>query len=514
MKRTIYLFIGLFVFFETQYCAAQCGWKALQLDDTVQVSFGRATYISIAQQGVPGGIPYHYIAYSDGMVGGKASVVYPVYSGLSFTKWANLGKQGFSAGQANYTSIAMADSIPYIAYQDMANGGKVTVMQYKGGIWSPLGTAGFSAGSATYISIAATNQSGHDSVYVAYSDGTNSNKLIVMGFNGTKWRQLGASISSGASTYNSLQIDPSNGMLYVAFSDGGMTNTVRVFEFTSGAWNEIVGTSIITPTRLHAGSYVSLNIINSVAYVAYSDATQGNRGVVMTFGSLLGLVGTLNTVGINPFSSHPVSYVSMTSLSNGNIFVAYNDNTTGFANVMECNSGGAWTQWGSPNFSAGQTAYDGIATLANTPFVAYQDSAVAGKATVMAGGQNNTPPQPWTYLAPPTGIDNDTSYAYTPSVAINPSTRMPFDAFIDNRDSNKTCVMNYNGGTWSYLGSRVSPGPSAARILYSKATPLLWPILMAQAEPLTLKNLMALNGWAWAVRASNHPSCTFHIAGI
>ncbi|MGP8214097.1 MAG: gliding motility-associated C-terminal domain-containing protein [Bacteroidia bacterium] len=509
MRKNIFFSIVLLIFFVPQ-SYGQCGWQALQVDDTIQVSFGRASYTSIAQQGVPTGlIPYHYIVYSDGMAGGKASVVYPLYSSLSFTKWAYLGNEGFTKAQANYTSIAMADSIPYVAYQDMANKGKVTVMQYKGGAWSTLGGAGFSVGSATYVSIAATNQTGHDSVYVAYSDSSNGYKLTVMGYNGTKWRPVGTAFSTGASTYNSLQIDQTTGLLYVAFSDGGKTNTVRVFEFTTGAWNEIKG-GIIQPS-LDEGNYVSLNVSNSNVTVAFNDISKGNQGVVMTFGTILSLVGTINYIGGGPFTPHPVSYVSMATASNGNTFVVYNDNVSGFANVMECNSGGnSWQQWGNPNFSAAQTAYDGIAiiTTGTIPFVVYQDSAVADKATVMTGEQMAN--QPWYYLAPPLGIDTN-SYAYTPSVAIDQAKNIPYDTFVDGNDSGKTCAMSYTGGKWKYLGSRISSGPSRdPHIIVNRDTAFVAYIDGPSHSPYVKK----FNGSSWVGIGGTGQVTTHHVHSI
>jgi hypothetical protein len=45
--------------------------------------------------------------------------------------WVNVGDAGFSAGQADYTSLAFSPSgEPYLAYQDWANSYKATVMMY------------------------------------------------------------------------------------------------------------------------------------------------------------------------------------------------------------------------------------------------------------------------------------------------------------------------------------------------------------------------------------------------
>lgn len=41
-------------------------------------------------------------------------------------------------------------TIPYVAYQDVANGSRATVQKFSAGAWSVVGTAGFSVGSANY----------------------------------------------------------------------------------------------------------------------------------------------------------------------------------------------------------------------------------------------------------------------------------------------------------------------------------------------------------------------------
>ncbi|MCK9480320.1 MAG: T9SS type A sorting domain-containing protein [Bacteroidia bacterium] len=46
-------------------------------------------------------------------------------------QWQTVGTAGFSAGDANYTSLAFSNSNePYVAYADGANSGKATVMKF------------------------------------------------------------------------------------------------------------------------------------------------------------------------------------------------------------------------------------------------------------------------------------------------------------------------------------------------------------------------------------------------
>ena len=51
--------------------------------------------------------------------------------GTTPASWQVVGSAGFSAGQADYTSLAIDGSgVPYVAYQNGANDYKATVMKY------------------------------------------------------------------------------------------------------------------------------------------------------------------------------------------------------------------------------------------------------------------------------------------------------------------------------------------------------------------------------------------------
>jgi ABC-type phosphate transport system substrate-binding protein len=89
-------------------------------------------------------------------------------TGASAQSWVNEGSAGFSAGQADYTSMAIDGSgTPYVVYAEWFNSAKATVMKYNGSSWVNVGTAGFSAGAADNTSIAID---GSGTPYVVYKD--------------------------------------------------------------------------------------------------------------------------------------------------------------------------------------------------------------------------------------------------------------------------------------------------------------------------------------------------------
>ena len=86
--------------------------------------------------------------------------------------WAVVGSAGFSAGTANYVSLALdSTGMPFVAYADVGNANKATVQKLVGGTWTVVGTAGFSAGTANYVSLALDSTG---TPIVAYEDGNRS----------------------------------------------------------------------------------------------------------------------------------------------------------------------------------------------------------------------------------------------------------------------------------------------------------------------------------------------------
>jgi hypothetical protein len=115
---------------------------------TAGFSAGEARHTSITIDGSD----TPYVAYQDYGNSSKATVM--KYNGSS---WVNVGTAGFSVAAAWYTTIAIDGSgTPYVVYMDEGNDNdlKATVMKYIGSSWETVGTAGFSAGIAEYTSIA------------------------------------------------------------------------------------------------------------------------------------------------------------------------------------------------------------------------------------------------------------------------------------------------------------------------------------------------------------------------
>jgi hypothetical protein len=130
-----------------------------------------ARFINLAFS--PSGIPY--VAYQDY---GESEAIY--VAKLVNNIWYGVGGgHSASEGVALYTSFAISpsDSQLYVAFQDCENSRKATLMKYDGTSWGSIGLPDFSAGEADFTSVA-LSPSGKP--FVAYVDGKNSYKATVM----------------------------------------------------------------------------------------------------------------------------------------------------------------------------------------------------------------------------------------------------------------------------------------------------------------------------------------------
>jgi hypothetical protein len=212
---------------------------------------------------------------------------------------------------------------PYVAYCDYNHSRKVTVMKFDGANWVTIGSPGFSAADVEYVSLA-ISPAGEP--YVAYQDLANSRKISVMRFDGTYWLPVGIpGISVGEAYWTSFAFSPS-GVPYVAFMDGGNGYKVIVMKFDGSNW-------------------VSLGDAGA--------STGAGQCVSLAFGS-------------------------------DGPYVSYNDGDEGFKTTLRKFDGTSWVNVGNDGFSEGETSYTSLAFgLSGQPFVAFEDRANFGRATVM-----------------------------------------------------------------------------------------------------------------------------------
>jgi hypothetical protein len=297
--------------------------------------------------------------------------------------WVSVGNVGFSEGTAGEPSLAFdSENIPYVAYRSALNDEKIIVRKFNGISWDifPVGNQGFSAGAASDPSLFFNS---NDVPYVAYTDIQNDHKATVMKFNGTNWITVGGTgFSNDKIEFPSLAIGPNN-IPYVAYNDFVTNNTtpkkatVMKYDISTNSWirvgnveNRVLGVS------LAVGS-------NNIPYIAYDDYA-GNYYFKATVMKYVGDAWVL--VGNEKFSASSVDEITLALDSENIPYVTYMD--SGFENkatVMKYNDlDNTWGLVGNVGFSAGAATHPSLVLDSyNVPYIAYGDNGYEARATVM-----------------------------------------------------------------------------------------------------------------------------------
>lgn len=233
---------------------------------------GTANYISLAVN--PAGSNQLCIAFMDGAHGNKASVM--MYNGSA---WVYLGNPGFSAGEAEYLSLAFSPAgQPFVAFSDEGHNGKITVMKYNGYSWNYAGNGGFSAGAGHHVSLA-FNADGEP--HVAYWDEILNG--VVSKFNGTYWYFLGyPGFSNGEARCISLAFNQEDEAV-VAFINVTDHSYPRVSTYKNFNWIPIDAQGLATGNADFSCMSVSQA---GTLYIAYQDIAANSCATVKKFDSV------------------------------------------------------------------------------------------------------------------------------------------------------------------------------------------------------------------------------------
>ncbi len=344
-----------------------------------------------------------YVAYSDPDSAGRLTVMRLNAAG---TGWELVGGQGVSGDVVSYVSLAFgADGRPYVAYSDGAVGNRATVMRLNpaGTGWDTVGGAGFSAGTASYTALAFGSD---DRPYVLYTDGNNGGSATVMRLNagGTGWETVGsAGFSAGPTDYNAMARGP-DGTLFVAFADQGLGGRATVMRLNAGgtAW-ELVGAAAAST----GAAYETTLAISPDGrpYVGYQDSDNGWGATVMrpsADGTTWELVGSAG------FSADRVSYPSLAFSPEGWPTLAFTDFSLSLrATVLQ------WQGVPSAPRSVSATAGAGQVTVAWTvPAVEGLGPVQTYTATAGPGGASCTATAPATSCIIP-GLTPGVTYSVT-----------------------------------------------------------------------------------------------------
>jgi len=336
------------------------------------ISAGGASYINFAK-GVNGAL---YMSYYDTSVA-KGSV--QQYSGGA---WSYLGgSAGITTGTATYNSIC-ADANGNVYYTNQLGwpGSGMEVRAFNGTAWSALPSVTIAG-----INYQASAVSSNGILVAANGEASGTAKRYVNG----AWEQLGATGFAGGTPTYLRMVAGNNGVVYASYNNGGYVHVSKIGDnaTTTDAWTA-VGTANVgaAASSENYNSAIAIDQNNNL-YLAYvSGSAGGNKLNVKKYD------GTNWTqLGSENFTTGKTQHVSIAVTASGIPYVAVSnwEDADFLKNyVMAYNAGtNTWTQLGTGYVSAGQASYNALATDADgNVILAYADNStgtiVARKYTV------------------------------------------------------------------------------------------------------------------------------------
>jgi len=342
--------------------------------------------------------------------------------GKGIKSWRTLGSAGFSDGEAKYISLFMYDNLPWVAYQDLGNSSKATVMKYDGNNWNAIGSSGFSAGTASYTSLSVYN----GIPYIAFKDGNNSDKVTVMKYNSSWSIEGSAGFSSGEAF--SPKIYVYNGTSYVAYSDAGNNNKASLKKYDTDNWIT-VGVESFSAGK---ADNLSLFVYNNIPYIAFSDHSNDQKAIVMKYED-----STWDIVGSAGFSDGIIGETTSLYIDNGIPYLAFTDSTYSYkARVMKFD-GNDWIPFGETDISSGEAEYVSLFFNNDNPYLAFKDIADFNRINFQYY-KDNSWDDSWDGYTQKNIIQSHVNY-----VSLFFSNGTPYIALSDGDQSYKATVITY-----------------------------------------------------------------------
>ena len=354
------------------------------------------------------------------------------------SSWQTLDGITSTGGNAlNSPIVVDSHDVPYVAYRDANNSGRLVVNKYVNGSWQKVGNEDFSILDNNYtsfnVSLAISNQ---DTLHMAYRDGDNGGKITVVSYDvsGDTWQVVGsAGFSSGGIAYPSLAID-SQGTPYVAYTES-WTAVVKQYDSSSNSWIAPLSAEPVS-TSSDFASYTSLALDgNNTPYVAFRDASLGNRANVKQYDSASQSWLSLATNGITQGS---VTHTSLSIDSNNTIYLGY-DAVGEFSSTSTVSRYNAtdetWSMIGQQSLS-GVTGSHTSLTLDSHDVPYMASSSTASKLSVQ---WYESASDTWQILG---GSTATSSAAFLPSIVMD-SNDTPYVTYANNVNNNTLSVKKY-----------------------------------------------------------------------
>ncbi|PIT95110.1 hypothetical protein COT98_01170 [Candidatus Falkowbacteria bacterium CG10_big_fil_rev_8_21_14_0_10_39_9] len=345
--------------------------------------------------------------------------------------WQFLGDENVSDSAALFTSLAVHDGTPYVAYTDSSAGDKLSVKKFNGADWVAVGSLGFSDGATFGGPVIALDDGGNP--YVFYGDVAHSNRGVVQKFDGASWVDVGTiPISVGNVYYLNLKIYFN--VPYILYYDTSVGTLIKKFDGAN--WVD-VGTS---PVGTDTAESLSLDIYNGDIYIAYDDWNDPGNYIeeekLRKFnGTTWDLVGDTNAN-----TSYRAQQTALV-INNGTPYIAYNLNPY----VIKYENG-VWSSVGTL-LTSGNVPDLNIFTNHKDIFVSFQGYWGQGYYAVVTkytgGGPTGWEPVGAAFGWPPPYVGNYASLSSVTSLKSLMSDNVIYVSYV-NTETNRVSVRRFD----------------------------------------------------------------------
>jgi hypothetical protein len=259
------------------------------------------------------------------------------------------------------------------------------------------------------------------------------------------WKVVGyKGFSDGLSEEISLYVY--QGTAYVCYRDTAFTDKLTLMKY-SGSWAAAGGKGFSGDISYEP----SLFVYDAVPYVAFRDYKENkNIPTAMRYMDSTGWEYVGGARGITGTAGYGPSILFKGTLP----YVSYQDSASaGKATVMYNNIGG-WVYEGAPGLSSGTASSIAQYVEGNNHFIAYKDEVNSGKVTVKKFNGVS-----WQ----PVGTPGISAGAAEYVSIFTPAGGQPYVAYMDVINGNKATVKLFNGAAWDTVGD---VGFSAGRAEY------------------------------------------------
>lgn len=414
--------------------------KKLQVGASVWETVGETTLPKAQVQYMSMELNNHtpYIVYQNVLAGSKLTVVRLSEDG---TRWETVGNANFSQNKASFPSLAFYNRKPYVAYQESSVDTRLRLMRLNDAEtnWESLAITRVGGGFKPYVSLAF-----YGSIpCVAFCDDDASNKLSVIKYNETKksFEALGKPGFTLGSVSN-IVMKSNNGSLYIAYSDNIQNGRLSVVKLGDDGMTWVgVGNQAFTGGSANG---ISLEFEDTKPILAYQDVGYINRVSVSRLNDDGSEWKKMNTTAFTPGTA-----ITMKMVDDGtHPYLAYVDYSKENRLSVTCYSKAisAWENVGVSSVSKlGVTRVD-IAMNGVQPYVYYDESDRATVKRLSASGDE------WELV----GNSNFTGVISSGTkLSMTLNGKVPYVAYQDFNNTDKGVVMrlNANATAWEVAGN-------------------------------------------------------------